>query len=54
MHSPDADRVRARTTGTDAVHNNLGLTADQHYIIGLASDMGVNWFSRENNPGTPY
>jgi len=34
----------------DAVHNNLGLTADQHYILQLAADMGVNWFARENNP----
>jgi hypothetical protein len=38
--------------GQDATHNNLGLSADQHYILGLAADMGLNWFSRENNPHT--
>jgi hypothetical protein len=34
----------------DATHSNLGLTADQHYILQLAADAGLNWFSRENKP----
>lgn len=35
----------------DAVHNDLGLTADEHMMLQLAADMGaVNWFYRENKP----
>jgi hypothetical protein len=34
----------------DATHSSLGLTADQHYILQLAADAGLNWFSRENKP----
>jgi hypothetical protein len=48
--TPDTG-VRVRTTGTDPVHNNLGLSADDHYLLTLASDMGVLWFYRQNNPG---
>jgi len=50
--TPDVN-VRVKTTGLDAVHNDLGLTADEHYILGLASDAGLNFFARENNPGGP-
>lgn len=41
--------------GIDATHNDLGLTADEHYILSTAADANaVNWFVRENNPGAEY
>jgi hypothetical protein len=37
--------------GIDATHNNLGLTADEHYILSTAADANaVNWYTRENRP----
>jgi hypothetical protein len=37
----------------DSLHSGLGLTANQHYILQLAADMGLQWYARENRPFTP-
>jgi hypothetical protein len=49
---PNQDPAIRVLTGSavDPVHNNLGLTPDQHYILTVASDLGINWYSRENKP----
>jgi hypothetical protein len=40
--------VRAFPGTPDAAHS--GLTPNDHYILGLAADAGVNYFARENRP----
>jgi hypothetical protein len=37
----------------DSLHSGLGLTANQHYILQLAADMGLQFYARENRPFTP-